>query len=403
MNTWLSDFGALFCGICGSPAEWIPLSALLFFCLAQCVIYLTVFNGIPRWNKRLMQGKMPIQDNLSPVTIIVTANNQLKDLEANLHALLEQDYPEFQVVVVDVASFDGTCDFLHALESQYPHLYHTFVPADVQIISLKKMALTIGVKAAKYDYLLFTDADCKPAGNQWVKHMMRHFVPGNELVLGYKTYACKGFWERLLVTYANLFQSMRFLGMAAKRKTFMGDGQNLAYKKDLFFVHKGYASQLNIHPGEDDIFVAKTANKSNTRVEVSPEAVVTVFSENAFKRWWNDHYNRLQTMAYYSFSAKMFVQFEWISRISFYLLLAGLIFFSSLRGNYLLMSLSGILFFLRAFIQISVFQRCSKVLNERRFFFSIPFLDIIMPPMTIFLYLQGLIQNRSSNTRQKIH
>lgn len=403
MNTWLSEWDAFYFEICGSTAEWILLSALLFFCLAQCVIYLNVFNGIPRWNNRLMQGKMSLQETLSPVTIVVTANNQLKHLQANLHTLLEQDYPEFQVVVVDVASSDGTCDYLHALESHYPHLYHTFVPTDVQNISLKKMALTIGIKAAKFDYLLFTDPDCKPAGNQWVRHMMRQFVPGNELVLGYKRYDCKRFWERLLVTYANLFQSMRFLGMATKKRAFMGDGQNLAYKKDLFFEHKGYASQLNIHPGEDDIFVAKVAKKSNTRVEVSPNSVVTVFPENAFKRWWNDHYIRLQTMSYYGTRAKIFVQFEWMSRISFYLLFAGLVFFSCLRGNYLLLSLTGFLFLLRTMVQISVFKRCSKVLNEKMFCFSIPLLDLIMPLITIFMYLQGLLQNRTTKTRQKLH
>lgn len=386
-----------------SVAEWVLAGAFAFFLLVQLYIYFAFFNGVPRYAKRIKSGKIGVANQQPPVTVIITTRDQEAILARQLPMILEQDYPEFQVVVVNDASSDETDDLLKKLSAQYPHLYHTFLPPGVQNISTKKMALTVGIKAAKYEHLLFTEANCLPSSDQWISSMMRPFTPGTSVVLSYSRYEnIKGVFKKL-IAYDNLFQGMRYLGLAASKRPYMGIGKNLAYLKELFFQQKGFASHLNLHSGEDDLFISDVAKRSNTRVEVSPEAVMNISTEDVKSHWKEARINQIYTSAYYKPLAKFRNGLELCSRYAFYGLFIALLIVGLANWNLPLLIVDGVLFLFRFIIQLVVINRTAKTLGDKRFYLSVLVYDLILPFYVLLLRFDKMFYRRKSYTRQVLH
>lgn len=386
-----------------SDTEWILASAYGFFFLVQLYVYVVFFSGVPRFAKRVNAGKIKLAEEQPPVTIIITTRDQEAILARQLPLILEQEYPEFQVVVVNDASSDETDDLLKKLASQYAHLYHTFVPPGVQSVSTKKMALSVGIKAAKYDYLLFTEANCLPSGPHWIASMMQQFTPNTTVVLSYSRYeTIKGVFKRI-IAYDNLFQSMRYLGLAAAKRPYMGIGRNLAYRKELFFSQKGFASHLNLNSGEDDLFISDVAKGSNTRVEVSPAAVMNIVTEDVKSHWKETRINQIYTSAFYKPMAKFRTGIEIFSRYAFYGLFIALLVVGLIDGNLPLLIAAGVLFLIRWIVQMIVINKTSKTLKDRRFYFFILLYDLFIPCYVMLLRFDKMFHRRKSYSRQVLH
>jgi len=386
-----------------SVTEWILTSALGLFLLIQLYFYLFFFNGVPRYAKRVNTGKIKLAEEQPPVTIIITTRDQEAILARQLPLILEQEYPEFQVVVVNDASSDDTDEVLKKLALQYPHLYHTFVPPGVQSISTKKMALTVGIKAAKHDFLLFTEANCLPSGPNWIASMMQQFTSKTSVVLSYSRYeTIKGVFKKL-IAYDNLFQGMRYLGLAASKRPYMGVGKNLAYRKELFFNQKGFASHLNLFSGEDDLFISDVAKGKNTRVEVSPGAVMNIVTDDVKSHWKEARINQIYTSSYYKPMAKFRTSLEIFSRYAFYALFITLLVFGLVNWNLPMLIVDGVLFLLRLIVQMVVINRVSKTLNDKRFYSSILVFDLILPCYVLLLRFDRMFYRRKSYTRQVLH
>ena len=163
--------------------------------------------------------------------------------------MLEQDYPQFEVIVINDGNTDESEDYLTILEEKYPHLYHSFVPDSSRYISRKKLAVTLGIKASKYEWLVFTNANCMPQSNQWLRLMARNFTSRTQVVLGYSGYERGKGWLHKRAAFDNLFTSMRYLGFALAGSPYMGIGRNLAYRKELFYQQKGFSAHLNLQRG----------------------------------------------------------------------------------------------------------------------------------------------------------
>jgi glycosyltransferase involved in cell wall biosynthesis len=386
-----------------SVAEWILAGALGLFLLIQLYVYIVFFSGVPRFAKRINSGKLELAQNQPPVTVIITTRDQEAILARQLPLILEQEYPEFQVVVVNDASSDDTDEVLKKLALQYPHLYHTFIPEGVQSISTKKMALTVGIKAAKYDYLLFTEANCLPSGTHWSASMMQQFTEGTSVVLSYSRYeSFKGVFKKL-IAYDNLFQGMRYLGLAANKRPYMGVGKNLAYRKELFFNQKGFASHLNLYSGEDDLFISDVAKRNNTRVEVSPAAVMNIVTEDMKSHWKEFRINQIYTSAYYKPMARFRTGMEIFSRYAFYALFIAILVFGLVNANLPLLIVDGVLFLVRFLTQLVVINRVAKTLNDKHFYLSILIYDLFMPCYVMLLRFDKMYYRRKSYTRQVLH
>ena len=220
------------------------------------------------------------------VSVVVCARNEHKNLRDYLSTLLHQDYPCYEVIVVDDSSEDGSDLLLERWSRQYSHLYHTFVPCGARVLSSKKLALTIGIKAAKHELILLTDADCRPESKYWIREMVQGFAnERTEIVLGFSPYfEKKGILNRL-IGFDTLFNGLQYMGMARSGKPYMGVGRNLSYRKSTFLKNKGFTSHYNIPSGDDDLFISQVANKRNTKVYIDATNRVESEPKKTWKNW----------------------------------------------------------------------------------------------------------------------
>ena len=187
-------------------------------------------------------------DEVPGVTVILCAHNESDNLSHYLQALLTQDYPTYEVIVVDDGSEDNTREVVERYSTQDPRLHMTFIPMGARVGSTKKLALTLGAKAAQYDWLLLTDADCRPESNHWISAMMAQ--ASKDIVLGFSPYFYEKGHVNRLVRFDTLFNGLHYLGAALCGHPYMGVGRNLAYRKSLFFRQPcGDESQHRRSPG----------------------------------------------------------------------------------------------------------------------------------------------------------
>ena len=323
-----------------------------------------------------------------PVSIIVCARNEASNLRKNLPLILEQDYPEFEVIVVNDRSEDETEEILKELATNYNNLRVSGVRNDPMFTHGKKLALTLGIKASCYDWLLLTDADCQPAGKNWLYRMQQNFAPDIDIVLGYGGYKKGKGIINLLVRFETLFTAMQYLGMAAAGKTYMGVGRNLAYRKTLFFNNRGFASHSNLYSGDDDLFVNETANSTNTAVEMHPESFTWSDAETTFKSWFFQKKRHLTTGPRYSFITRFRLILENISRVLFLLTFIYLLF--RFPDPEYVLAVFGLMLLLKIIVYKIVFSR----LNEGFLFLPSLVIEPLMPFFYSYLHFINLIERK---------
>ena len=206
-----------------------------------------------------------------PISIIVCAKNEFQNLKDKLPLILEQDYPNYEVIVVNDQSIDDTAILLKEFEKQYQRLIVVTIDKHINQHTGKKLALTLGIKTAKNEHLLLTDADCIPNSRKWAMKMVSNFKTA-DIVLGYGDYVKKNGLLNKLIRFDTFNVAQQYLAYALSGQTYMAVGRNMAYKKSLFFENKGFANHLHIPSGDDDLFIQEVANKNNVCIEISEEA-----------------------------------------------------------------------------------------------------------------------------------
>lgn len=359
--------------------EWVLGGALLLCFLIQLFFYFFFYRRPYRYQKKKKEFSVP-DGALPAISVIVTSKNSAEELERNLPFIIEQDYPNFEVIVVNRGSTDDTDMVLKAAEQKYSRLYHTYVPAEAEGVNEKKLALTLGIKAAKHDYLLFTEAYCKPCSTHWIREFGKEFAQGKEVILGFgrldipKKTGLRGF-----MLYDNLIHHLKFLSMAIRRKPFMGIGRNLAYKKELFFKHKGFSSILNLEGGEDDLYINKIAPRKKTGVVLSKESITETDTVTHFSVWRTLKSGYLYSKQYYKgFSFRIF-SLETFSKYLFYLLMTGTITLGVITENHTLTVFALLLFIIRYTVQWRVITMNSRLFGAGRYHINLPFYDIFQP------------------------
>ena len=221
-------------------------------------------------------------DELPPVSIIVDACTETGQLSRFLPLVLGQEYPEFEVVVVASTEAEATSDALSALKVEHPNLHITFAPRGSRTLSRKKLALMIGIKAAKHDIVLTTCANCRVTSERWLSTMMRNFTPSVDIVLGYSHYRYHRDkrWGRRLRVFDTVSTGAQWLLSAIHGHPYRGVTENLAYRKHLFFDHSGFSRSMQLLWGEDDVYVSEIARGRVARVEIAPESQLSVYYDN---------------------------------------------------------------------------------------------------------------------------
>jgi cellulose synthase/poly-beta-1,6-N-acetylglucosamine synthase-like glycosyltransferase len=307
-----------------------------------------------------------------PVSVIVCARNELKNLQKFLESILNQDYHEFQVVVVNDCSWDESESFLDEMVLKHPTLKVVTIREQEKYLHGKKFAISLGVKAAKYDLLLFTDADCYPVSSDWISRMSATFDPQTEIVLGYGGYLkTKGFLNRL-IRFDTLFTAIQFLGAALSKCTYMGVGRNLSYRKSLFFKNKGFAKHNHLLSGDDDLFVNETAVKGNVRVQLHPDAFTMSVPKSTIGEWFRQKRRHQMTSKYYKTAHQWLIGSLFFSHLIF--MVAVSVLFAFGFQTYWVLGVLGFWFLIR----LIIFGMSMKKLGELDNLWMLPVFDLAM-------------------------
>jgi len=272
------------------------------------LIYITVFLIA------LSKKSAVTESEIQPVSVIVCAHDEEQNLRELIPILLQQQHPSFEVIIVNDRSNDGTYDFLldetRKVET-HNHaslrmVHAASVPAHV---NGKKFGITLGIKAAKYDWIVLTDADCRPNSDQWLKSISAKCTHDKEIVLGYSAYQQEGGFLNLFIRFETLFTAIQYVAYAIVGNPYMGVGRNLAYRKSLFLNNKGFNGFLGVTGGDDDLFVNQHANAKNTEVCLGKEAIVYSSPKRTVSEYFNQKVRHLSVGKKYRFRHKFLLGF----------------------------------------------------------------------------------------------
>lgn len=318
-----------------------------------------------------------------PVSVIISARNEEKNLIENLPAILDQDYPNFEVVVVNDCSTDDSETVLTGFKQQYPHLKIVTKNEHVRFKTGKKFALTLGIKAAANEYLLFTDADCVPASKNWITYMAAQFVtPKTQIVLGYSPYFETKNFLNSLIRFETLKTAISYLSAALNNNAYMGIGRNLAYTKTLFFASKGFAAHMHVISGDDDLFINQNATPNNTAIEVNPDAFVFSSAKTTFGGLFRQKKRHMGVGKLYKAKHRRMLSFDALSGLLFYPLFILCIVF-----NVEPLWVSGV-FIMRWIAQLVVYKNIFKKLAAAAQLWYLPLIDFVY---YIYISVFGLI------------
>jgi len=323
-----------------------------------------------------------------PVSVIICARNEEANLRANLPLVLEQDYPDFEVIVVDDASTDGTADLLRDFRQQYPHLRTSSIKPNVHISKGKKLALTVGIKAARHEWILLTDADCRPAGRQWLSLMQRNFSGDTGIVLGYGGYRRRRGLLNLVIRYDAFFIALQYFGFALAGLPYMGVGRNLAYRREIFFRNKGFASHYDLASGDDDLFINEVARNEPVRIEIRAEAHTISDPKRSWRDWYYQKRRHLTTGPRYRPATKFLLGTEIISRLLFY---ASFVYLLALQ---VMLPLVIAIFLVRMLSTILVIKWSMSRLNESYLLLISLLLDPVLPLVQIGMAFSNYVASK---------
>jgi cellulose synthase/poly-beta-1,6-N-acetylglucosamine synthase-like glycosyltransferase len=305
-----------------------------------------------------------------PISIIIAARNESDNLYDNLPFILTQDYPEFEVIIVNNQSVDDSAWLLKALCIQHKNLKVVEIAKNKHLLPGKKLPITLGVKAAKYEKMVFTDADCKPASNQWLRIMSETFTEKNQIILGYAPYfRTKGILNRI-IRYDTAFIGASYLSFALAKIPYMGVGRNLAYTKKVFESVRGFKSHYSLPSGDDDLFIQEAAANQNYTIQISPETFCYSKASETWKGWVRQKTRHYSTSSRYKVIKKALLGIYPIS-----LLLAWLTFVI-LLFNAKWFAISLILFGSMLIVKWLIQGKCLRTLNEKGFALAFPLWDL---------------------------
>lgn len=255
------------------------------------------------------------------VSVIVCAKNEEDNVAKYIPLLAEQDYPDYEIILIDDASSDTTLEIFEEFEKQYSNVRLVKVENNEAFWGNKKYALTLGIKASKKDYLLFTDADCYPASKDWITTMSSQFTLHKTIVLGY------GAYEKIpnsllnkIIRFETMLTAVQYFSWAKIGHPYMGVGRNLAYKKEEFYNVKGFIDHMKIRSGDDDLFINQVAKSKNTTICYSPESFTYSQPKTSFKDWFSQKRRHVSTACFYKLFDRTQLTLFYASQLLFILL-----------------------------------------------------------------------------------
>lgn len=291
--------------------------------LCSSLVLIVAIQGLYHFYffRKLAAYRIPPPNHSSPpVSIVICAHNEAQNLEAFLPLICAQEYPEFEVIVVNDRSADHTSTVVLKYAQQYPHLHILDIKETPEGKDHKKYALEHGVEQARHSWILVTDADCYPTSDQWIKHMAGTIKDGTQLVLGYSPYQKQNTLVNKFVQIDTFLTAVQYFSYALAGYPYMGVGRNSMYKKSLFLNAKKRKEYQHITGGDDDLFMKDVANKENVSICLHDTAHMISMPPVNFKAWFRQKTRHLSVGKYYSGKIKLLLAGYQLSTLFYYII-----------------------------------------------------------------------------------
>lgn len=348
--------------------------------LVQLFYYAYVFSQVKQKKQHDSTTDKP------PISVIVCAKNEDQNLEQFLPSILKQDYPNFELVLINDSSTDNTLKVMQRFKASHDHVKIVDVKNIEAFWGNKKYALTLGIKAATHNHLLFTDADCQPVSNQWISEMGKSFSKDHQMVLGYGAYAkVKNSFLNKLIRFETLMTAVQYFSYCRLGQPYMGVGRNLAYTKDLFFEARGFMDHMHIKSGDDDLFVNQIASDKNTAICLSKNSFTESIPKKTYSEWVFQKRRHISTATHYKTPHRVMLTLFYVSQFLFFTL--GIVLLSMLFNWKIVAALIGIRY-LSLFISLTL---AAKKLEEKDLIPLFPILEVFLIVTQISIFIKNLI------------
>jgi glycosyltransferase involved in cell wall biosynthesis len=341
--------------------------AFVLVTAVQLFYYLYFFRRLAFYNPQPKE-----QSQQHPVSVVICARDEDENLALHLPGILVQSYPTTnEIIVVNDNSIDDSTYILAELQKTFKKLQIVDLKQEALLIPGKKFPLSIGIKEAKHEVVLLTDADCVPASENWMLKMQDAFSNGVEVALGYGAYQKAPGLLNKVIRFETFHTALQYFSYALAGKPYMGVGRNLAYRKNTFLRNKGFSSINHIPSGDDDLFINQVANKHNTAVVLDQDAFTVSKPKQSWKEWMRQKNRHYTTGKFYKTSHKFLLGLYTLSQFLFYpLFVAALIVFD---WRFALIPLV-----VRMVVQGIIWNKAMKRLNEDDLFPAFVLWDLWM-------------------------
>ncbi len=346
---------------------------LLLFILLSLSAFIQVFYNLFFFCRLAFYKATPkTSSQTHPVSVIICARDEAANLVQNLPGSLVQQYKTtHEVIVVNDNSYDESKYILEEFKRSFKQLQIVELTQEAKMIPGKKFPLSIGIKSAKHEIVLLTDADCVPASENWIERMQNTYNDNTEIVLGYGAYHKKKGLLNKLIRWETFHAALQYLSYSLAGQTYMGVGRNLSYKKTVFFRNKGFSAHNNIPGGDDDLFINNAATKKNTKINIDKDSFTFSRPATTWQQWVTQKKRHYTTSKFYKPMHKFLLALYALSQFIFYpLLIAACIFYS---WQYAL-----IIYAVKLLVQTVVYAKTMKKLDEKDLFPYFIFFDIWM-------------------------
>lgn len=317
-----------------------------------------------------------------PVSLIVCAKNEAENLKKHIPLWQVQDYPDFEIILINDASDDKTFEVITDFAEKDPRIQIVDVKNNEAFRGNKKYALTLGIKRAKNNRLVFTDADCYPASKEWLSIMVSNFSDEKQLILGYGAYEKQPGFLNKIIRFETLMTAVQYFSYAKAGNPYMGVGRNLAYTSNLYYEINGFMSHIKFPSGDDDLFVNEVATAENTAICTLPEAFTYSIPKQKLKNWQLQKRRHYATASRYKTKHKLLLGLFYFSNLLFWILAP-----ISLFTDFWIWGLCTIV--IRIGFQYITIGAAAKKMKEPNLFPFIPFYELFLVFIQLSIFISG--------------
>jgi len=352
---------------------------LLLYIFAAVVLincaYLLLFSRFS-----FLQPKEVISSEEYPISLIVCAKNEAENLKINIPLWQQQSYSNFELILINDSSYDDTLGVMESFAKDDTRIKIVNVENNEAFWGNKKYSLTLGIKAARNKRMLFTDADCAPNSNLWIKEMVAQFSSEKQLILGFGGYQKKPGILNKLIRYETLITAIQYFSYAKSGIPYMGVGRNLGYTSNLYYENNGFMSHMKILSGDDDLFVNEAATSKNTALCFTKDSFTISNPKESWKEWFIQKKRHISTAKHYKGKHKFLLGLYFVSQLLFWVLAITTILIIDWK-------IPAIIIAFRFLLHWIVIGKSAMKLDQKDLLYLVPFWEIflIISQMSIFI------------------